>query len=129
MTYLASVKRAITIIILLSMVLHCASRLGVLTYLYEQRHHIAFNAGLIAEIPIALCNSDYHFQKELTIDDQQEDDSLPVTVGQAHEIILYLQETKVHLTASLLFMKDDAFTLFVESEYPPPPTSIFHPPC
>lgn len=44
------------------MTLHCASRLGVVSYLYENRLEIAYQIGLIAEIPIAMCAGDY-FEK------------------------------------------------------------------
>jgi hypothetical protein len=85
-------KRIVSLIILVSMMLHCASRLGVISYLYQQRHQIAYQVGLIAEIPIALCDSDHDFSGELKIQHHDNDEKLPATFTQAPEIQLFFQE-------------------------------------
>lgn len=82
-------RRIISLVILCSMMLHCASRLGVLSYLYQERHSIAHAMGLIQEIPIALCSSDYDFNQGLIIQDHGDSENLPVTFGDAREIILF----------------------------------------
>lgn len=82
-------KRIISLLILTSMMLHSASRLGILSHLYEERHSIALTVGLIAEIPIASCSSDYDFSTGLSV--QYEDENTPArTLAQAHEINLFL---------------------------------------
>lgn len=82
-------RRIISLVILCSMMLHCASRLGILSYLYQERHSIARAVGLIQEIPIALCSSDYDFNQGLTIQHNDDADEMPVTFGHAHEITLF----------------------------------------
>lgn len=83
-------RRIISLVILCSMMLHCASRLGILSYLYQERHSIAQAVGLIQEVPIALCSSDYDFnQGLLSIQDHNDSETLPVTFGHAHEINLF----------------------------------------
>jgi hypothetical protein len=82
-------RRIISLVILCSMMLHCASRLGILSYLYQERHSIAHAVGLIQEIPIALCSSDYDFNQGLSIQDHDDSETLPVTFGHAHEITLF----------------------------------------
>jgi hypothetical protein len=57
----------ICLVIIASMMTHCAARLGVLSYLYEKRHHIALSVGLISETPIALCSHDYDFGNGLIL--------------------------------------------------------------
>lgn len=82
-------RRIVSLLILASMMLHSASRLGILSRLYEERHSIALAVGLITEIPIAQCGSDYDFHTGLTVqyDDQK---TTAGTLAQAHEINLFL---------------------------------------
>lgn len=82
-------RRIISLVILCSMMLHCASRLGLLSYLYQERHAIAHAVGLIQEIPIALCSSDYDFNQGLSIQVHDDSETQPVTFGHAHEITLF----------------------------------------
>ena len=41
------------------MMIHCAGKLGVIDYLVEQQHQIAFALGIIDEVPIPMCNDNY----------------------------------------------------------------------
>ena len=84
-------RRTLSLIILLSMVLHCASRLGVLSYLYENRNEIANTMGLISEVPIAMCSSDYDFNQGLHIQHNDNHPSAPASFLTAHEITLFSQ--------------------------------------
>lgn len=124
------IKRLVIALILFSMVLHSASRLGVLSYLYKQRHEIAFALGMIAEIPIAMCNSDYEFNHELILHGAQDgDQTTPAVLLPAHEIHLFVDEPSdfllepQHSIAQLTLN-----TSLREAPYPSPPVSIFHPP-
>src|SRR5690606_42160573 len=82
-------KRIVSLLILTSMMLHSASRLGILSRLYEERHSIALTVGLIAEIPIASCSSDYDFNTSLDV--QYDDETTPTrALAQAHEINLFV---------------------------------------
>ena len=124
-------KRAVSIIILVSMVLHCASRLGVISYLYSKRHDIAYSVGLIAEIPIAMCNSEY-FPKQAPLvikTPETTDESRPIQFFQAHEILLFVEVRSDAFRSEPFQIKTDHNTAFLQSRYTPPALSIFHPPC
>lgn len=85
---LSPMRKFLCLIILTAMVAHSASRFGALSFLYEKRHAIAYSIGLIAEIPIAMCNSDYDFGNGLKFKDSQSQHAMPVCM-QAHEINLF----------------------------------------
>lgn len=110
------------------MVLHSASRLGVLSYLYQQRHEIAYAVGIIAEIPIAMCSDDYDFNPGLSIVSADESDlSTPPALVQAKEIQLYFSE--LHNLNDPKRSESKITAAFqVEVTYSSPPLSIFHPP-
>ena len=125
-------KRAISIIILLSMTLHCASRLGVISYLYEQRHEIAYHVGLIAEIPIAMCGAEYFSKNASLIIHAPNTDSpgdVPSYFASAKEIILFSHAVDLATSYERSCNKPDHNTSVVEEKYSPPLLSIFHPPC
>lgn len=85
-------KKVLSLILVFSMVLHCAGRLGVIQYLYEQRNQIALALGIIDEIPIPVCSHDYYSSDGLVVqadDDQQP----PVRIAQSHEINLFAGNT------------------------------------
>jgi len=63
------------------MVLHSASRLGVLSYLFKSKDDIAYSIGLLSERPITSCSHDFYFADRLTIVENESDRSaarLPV---------------------------------------------------
>ena len=106
------IQRTLTFTILLSMVLHCAGRLGVLSYLYKNRLEIANTIGLISEIPIALCSSDYDADQSLKIHLPDTDGSLPVHFLSAQEIILF-----IHTPPLLVALKNETFSGDSKSPY------------
>ncbi|HMF72213.1 MAG TPA: hypothetical protein VK616_12115 [Flavitalea sp.] len=113
------------------MMLHCASRLGLISYLHSNRHEIAYTIGLITEIPIATCNGEY-FAKQAPLiieDDDSADQQLPVQFSIAREILLFSHETALNLSMSLSELLLTHNTSFVEVQYSPPVIRIFHPPC
>ena len=124
-------KRALCLAILLSMVLHCASRLGIISYLYSQRHDIAYTIGIIAEVPIAMCNGEYFVkQAPLAIKDSDNSDrQMPVQFSQAREIVLFVQALDKTLLTEFSVLKLNHNTALLEFIYTPPVISIFHPPC
>jgi hypothetical protein len=130
--YLATaMKKAVCILILFSMVLHSASRLGVISYLYGKRHDLAYRVGLIAEIPIAICNLD-HFSKQVPLvisDHDTTDKQLPVQFSQAKEINLFIQSHDQSLVTARAALDSDHNTILIEARYTPPLLIIFHPPC
>jgi hypothetical protein len=121
-------KRLLVYLILSSMILHCAGRLGLLDSLYQQRHRIAFNLGLIAEIPIAICSGDYEFGSKLNFKtDDQKEANVPISY-QASEIILFfvaedLQPIQKPEITSRFFN-----TQYTAVAYCSPNQAIFQPP-
>lgn len=83
-----TVRFALSILIISAMALHAASRLGALTYLYQNKGRMAYALGLVSERPITECSSSYFFADRLTVTDEAErshENPLPV----AHEIHLF----------------------------------------
>lgn len=125
----ARMKRALCLLILVSMTLHCASRLGLLSYLYQNRHTVAFTLGLISEIPIAVCSSDYEGGKTLVITAPDETDkSLPATISHAGEINLYFERITFNHTPHFYWLATHRIPALQEIPYTPPLQDIFHPP-
>lgn len=122
-------RRAIALLILVSMTLHCASRLGLLSYLYQNRHEVALTFGLIKEIPIAVCSSNYEGDKTLVITTQDDTDkSLPTAISQAQEINLYFERTIVNHAPQFTWLATNRLSSLTETPYTPPLRDIFHPP-
>lgn len=117
-------------VILGSMVLHCAGRLGLLSHLYENRHRIAYAIGLIAEVPIAMCSSDYDFNAGLTL---HEDDSAKQPIQhffvQAQEIILCMPPAVTQPSFTKVPYSVKAITPYSGRLYHAANADIFHPPC
>jgi hypothetical protein len=117
-------------VILGSMVLHCAGRLGLLSHLYENRHRIAIAVGLIAEVPIAMCSSDYDFHTGLTL---RESDSAKQPVQhlliQAQEIILCMPPAAGQPSFINIPYRIKATTPYTGRPYHAANADIFHPPC
>ncbi len=111
------------------MMLHCASRLGVLSYLYQQRHAIAHTMGLIQEIPIALCNSDYDFNEGLSVQHIDDSEGLPVSIAHAHEITLFAPDNSASdIHTKGFFVETASETPYIATIFHSPYFQIFQPP-
>ncbi|SKC41666.1 hypothetical protein [Ohtaekwangia koreensis] len=111
------------------MTLHCGSRLGILSYIYQQRHDIAYTIGLISEIPIALCSSDYDFNEGLPVVHQDtSDQSIPPFFSNAHEILLFVQQHDFALNIERNAIADTSNIYVKNRKYTAPLPAIFHPP-
>lgn len=122
------IRRILATIILLSMVLHCASRLGILSYLYKNRNELAYVVGLVSEIPIAICSSDYDFNEGLHIQHADAQPSTPVSFLTAPEITLfYIPPFSVALHSNSM-AENTAYPAYQELAYTTPLHSIFQPP-
>lgn|GEM_PF-831479 len=126
----APVRRTVILIILASMVLHCASRTGLLTYLYQQRLQIAYSLGFIDEIPIAVCSSDYDFRQEFIVHQTDENRAA------SHQTLPMASEIKLFFVTQLIHITDTNGIAVVKSSRPDvtrPLTgcrdSVFHPPA
>src|SRR5688572_21281608 len=122
------IRRTLALLILFSMVLHCASRLGVLTYLYENRNHIANTIGLIQEVPIALCSSDYDFHDSLHVQHADTDPAVPTNFLTAQEITLFSQGYVSFNLREDSNSADEGKSPYTIGCYQQPPLKIFQPP-
>jgi len=109
------------------MTLHCAGRLGVLSWIYEQRHNIAFELGIENERSIAECGTGYLNEGLVII--QQDDDSQarPSIIFSAKEIKLFFDFNELKIDRNFM-MIGKPFPFNPIDHYPPPQKSIFHPP-
>ena len=112
------------------MMLHCASRMNFLSYVFQQRHQIALVLGIIDEIPISTCHHAYEFDqglKIITTDDQNS--NIPPVLSQAKEINLFCQEAFFKLNLDRKLSDTSHATTFCPRKYPTPEFSVFHPPA
>ncbi|MEO7992396.1 MAG: hypothetical protein ABI663_22790 [Chryseolinea sp.] len=121
-------KRSVVYLILVSMVLHCAGRLGLLNHLYQKRHDIAYSIGVISEIPIAICSSDYSHTKTIVLVDHKDESSIPVRLVQAQEIILYFNINSFEIKSSASLIVPHHQIILKDQYLPPLLSGIFHPP-
>jgi len=122
-------KRILSLVVLVSMLLHCSSRLGILSYVYKNRLEIAYSIGMISEMPIAFCSSDYDGDRDLTIQHQDNGDHLPPVFAQAREIHLFCHEIDFTLHPSYSFSGCIHSPFIHPAPYPEPPSAVFHPPA
>ena len=122
-------RKGLVYLILVSMILHCASRMNVLSYLFEHRHEIALGLGIIDEIPIAVCHHTYEFEKGLNIETADDENSNLPAFSHAHEIILFFQTSFFKLNPGRQPLMASHFTMIHPKRYTPPGFAIFHPPA
>jgi hypothetical protein len=108
------------------MTLHCAGRLGILAWMYEQRHMIAFELGLIKEKPIAECGSSY-LEEGLVIVQQDHTQARPSAVFSAKEINLFFGYHVIEVSAGFSLI-NPIFSDPVDLYSSGPCNSIFRPP-
>lgn len=110
------------------MTLHCGVRLGFFDHVYSLRHEIAYGIGLIKEIPLAICGSQYDFSNKLDIVIERETDSIPQSIVKAKEInLFYISAFRISLTQEILFsnLKVAFLSNLYALDFSNP---IFHPP-
>lgn len=121
-------RRILAAVILLSMVLHCASRLGILSYLYKNRNEMAHVVGLISEVPIAMCSGDYDFNEDLNIHHTDTQPGTPISFLTAQEITLFFTPASV-IDFNLQVIPHNQFNQpYNAGHYPQPLLNIFQPP-
>jgi hypothetical protein len=104
------------------------SRLGVISYLFENRHSIAFAAGLLSEKPIATCSSDYFPDKTIIVVDHQDEASTPVRFIQAQEINLFFQDIDLTVQSPSPLLVSHRQIISKDQYLPPALSGVFHPP-
>ncbi len=121
-------RRIIVYIILGSMTLHCAGKLGLLDELYQKRLDIAFSLGLIREIPIAMCSSDYDFNGGLKIVSHDNSHAVPLSLTQTREINLFYTSVYYHTRPTSVIISRPTSIHPVDLYGLMLVTTIFHPP-
>jgi len=111
------------------MTLHCAGRLGVLSYLYQNKAQIAHTLGLIAEIPIALCSSDYHSDSGFIFQTNDDTSTTPPLVLQVSEVQLFIATPFNLQVPDRLLLSEFQFCAEHQKVLSRPPQSIFQPPA
>jgi len=124
------IRKSLSIIVLISLTLHCMSRTGFLSYLYEQRYDIAFSLGVIDEIPIAMCDSSYYDTHELKVDIKSAPghQSIPPVLTSASEIILFFKTANTFVDPHFTLISDSNLSAYLLPNYSGPTGSLFQPP-
>jgi hypothetical protein len=120
-------RRFLSIVLLGAMTLHCVGRLGGISFLYQNRHSLAYSMGLIAEIPIAVCSSDYDFNKTLKIVASETLDRMPSFV-QAHDINFFFVPAYQLREPQMIQLSKDSKAGNSVAIYSIVLSSLFHPP-
>lgn len=122
-------KRVVVFLVLFSMVLHCSVRLGLATWLYQNRQEIAYAFGLIEEPPITMCSHEDDLDRAITIEVSADDQSkAPRNSFQASEINLFLSYTFLTNTPQFTFLRENGLLQLEVGKYSSPDPDIFHPP-
>jgi hypothetical protein len=123
-------KRAAVLLILFSMMLHCSLRLGLGTWLYQNRHAIAYAFGFIEERPITVCSHEHDLDRKVEINvSHDEGDKIPVSTLQVREINLFLESGSIQNRPQYALLQEIQLPRVVERTYPIPEPVIFHPPA
>jgi hypothetical protein len=122
------IRTVFVYVILISMTLHCSCRLGLLENLYQKRHQIKYALGLIQEIPIALCSSNYDFTKCLKIEVRADSQTVPQPIVHTNEINLFFVATYQLKSSQSVLLKSMPFIGLSNFYSRLDSSSIFHPP-
>jgi len=123
------IRKSLSIVILFSLVLHCAGRTGFLSFLYKQRHEIAYTLGLIDEVPIAVCSTAY-FSNENGASSQITDEhsDVPMALTNAAEIVLFFITPEFSPAPDRPLLGEDLSTHHTAGFYGSPDLDFFQPP-
>jgi hypothetical protein len=122
------IRKALSIVVLFSLLLHCSSRLGFLSYLYQQKYKMAFAVGLINEIPIASCSSDYDFGDSKKLDVKEESGQPAPSLRQASEITLFFSTVFLPISSNKFISVTYLYPVVKDLFKSEAIHSIFHPP-
>lgn len=121
------IRKTLCYLLLVTMTVHCGSRLGVLSYLFEKRHAIAYSIGMIAEIPIALCNAEYDFSDHLNFQDSDSCQRVPYFATAQEFNLFFISAIDFERSPSYLEIENPK-SFYLDFHYRSPIHSIFHPP-
>jgi len=121
-------KRVISVVVLVSLVLHFSSRMGFLAYVYKQRHEVARFFGVIEEVPIAECRSSFYLSTDLLVDGEPDDDATPAVLSGAPEITLFFNSSDTDVRPEWVLLMANVRGVYIPTEYTCPETDVFQPP-
>lgn len=116
-------RKLIAIAVLMSMTMHCAGRLGVLSYLYKNQEVIIQTLGLEIEHVISLCSSKYT-PHEFTFPVEKKQS---YEIASAFEINLSVPVTPLSCNRFHYFPLEEPEKIFV-SNYQVDLLEVFQPP-
>jgi hypothetical protein len=119
-------KKSFVYIVLFSMALHCGCRLGFLDHLYQKRHEIAYTIGLITEVPMAMCSSDYDLDRGIKVETIETEGRIPVSLL-THELDVFCIPC-VQLPHRDLVLFEEHHDSYIDTFYQSLRFPIFHPP-
>jgi hypothetical protein len=122
-------KRILVTLVLISMVLHCTCRLGLLDQIYQQRHKIAVAFGILDSAPIASCGSHYDAHPALQIQTADDQPAQPSAFIQVQEINLFLSFHDTTLPANAYLIINTNYSVNRADLPPRHLPAIFHPPA
>jgi len=110
--------------------MHCASRLGFMTWMYQNREEIAYSLGFIHERPITMCGRVYDLDRAVKIEAVQHDtDNMPAPALPVSDINLFIDFSditqKVHNRS---FLAEVFNNLYQPHACSSPAYPIFQPP-
>lgn len=121
-------KRIVTISVLFCMTLHCAGRLSVLSWIYEQRQQIAFELGLVDERPIAVCGSGYLDDGLVILQQDGASHAKPSTTFEGQQIELFFEAKLISLIPSPCLTRNEFLSSDTDDIFHAHLKAIFHPP-
>lgn len=122
------IRKSLSIVILFSLMLHCAGRTGFLSYLYKQRHEIAYAMGLINEVPIAICSAGYFVHEHGLTLQTTDDGNVPTVLTNAAEIVLFFMTPEFSSAPDRPLLDEDPSTRHMAGFYGSPDLDFFQPP-
>jgi hypothetical protein len=110
------------------MTLHCATKLGVIDHLYRNRHHIGIALGMLSEMPVAMCGSQYNHPTKIIVSPVDKDcENHPLSL-KINEINLYCTENSIQVGYTAFFECELSFSSSVNLYQYFSHRPIFHPP-
>jgi hypothetical protein len=110
------------------MTVHQAGRLGFVSFLYENKARIAYSIGLITELPIALCSSDYAADQSLVIFSAEDSESVPPLAIQTRDLNPFIFSLFVLPIPARNLLYSDLFVPDSGSILPGAVQALFRPP-
>lgn len=124
-------RKIVSLVVLTCIMLHCANRMQMLSYLYEHRYDMAHAIGVMIETPIALCGADYDATSGLALEAiaDAESQAVPPIHFPSIEIIYYPGSNSLHtILQAAGSVHTHRWSAYIALPYTRPSADIFAPP-